>query len=384
MKTLLKNKIGWALVLAVLMSLFLVSNCTSDPGTGRTTTTTTTTTGGTTSSERESKLACELPSCSGTCCEDDKDCKDLCKKSLSAGKSLGINSSSARDKCYAMGKEDVEKLVEITKKLHKPSEKDLAEIGGSEESMNLLCAAVSKLEHEILEDRINDFTSSNHAKRMLGWIAETETTYDVFVNAEDDEGVDMFKKLLRKAGDGSNDVEILNGLLKEVETDDTNGVDRKSETYFMRWALSKGNTDIVKWVHEEIIGEEGLCKGDNLPVPVADNGVSDNSEYGTAACLLGVYCKMASDNNSEDNDFRENIAENIGGDRNDVDNLIEATEDKAATGSETKVYGGLGRSESEAEAWNLKACCKLDENWNDGSLGLDLDDPASYGTCSGN
>ena len=382
MKTLLKNKIGWALVLAVLMSLFLVSNCTSDPGTGRTTTTTTTTTGGTTSSERESKLACELPSCSGTCCEDvenDK-CKKKCTRSYKNG--LGISGSDNRDLCFDMGEKDVEKLLDITVVIDKANDDKLNELGNSEERMNLLCAGVSKLDYGILDDRIKRYSTTD-AKRLLGWAAEFETALDVFENAEDDKGVPMFERLLSKADGGTvSDSNILGGLTTEVKTKEADDAEANNKPYFMRWALDRGNEEFAQWVHDEIIedDEDGLCKDSNLPIPIVSSGSPEN-DYKEAACLLAVYCKMAPGNTSEDNEFRKNIAEGIA-QSSDVSDLIK----EAVTDPNSKGGLGLSSDDSDAEEWTRKACCQLNKKWKNGGLGdlgLGTDGTGTpYGTCS--
>ena len=355
LKTLLNNnKIG--LILAILLSLFIVSNCTSD--------TTPRTSGRTTASPKDddddtkTKLDCELPASSGeTTCGKDKDCKLICSKSggSSTPKGLGIPSGkTSRDLCYAMGKEDVEKLLEITKILYQVNKEALVALGDDEEKMSLLCAGVSKLDYGILEDRINKYSnSSSKVRKILGWVAETPYMLDVFENAKKGKGVDMFRKLLSKAGGGStvDALNILKGLSVKVDTESTRG---ETGAYFMRWAVNN-NQDIAEWVHKHIIADEdkGLCKKEHWPVSPLDP--SGEGGYAEDACLLAVYCKIAPDNNAEDNDFREKIAEVL---RNSsgVSDLI--------TEFSNPSYGGLGLSETDGENWSRKACCKLSQVWN--------------------
>ena len=309
-------------------------------------------------------LKCELPSGNGSC-EKDDDCVDWCEDDLDL-------SGDARDMCFDLDVDTVERLDELFNDVFdKPDGEKLDDL--KDEDVELVCAAVKELDHELLEERLN-YSSPSRPKYVLEWVAETKEAIEIFENAEKDEGLKMFKRLLSEAGGGSGTVdgEVLEGLTEDVDSDDTNTV--------LRIALDENNDRLVDYIHDNIIADEDeLCSNTNLPKPQATctaitNGGTDYassgsdgyddaaSDYGEEACILGVYCKIASANNDSHNEFRKDMAEHLNS-RNIANFIEEPIQD-----------GGLGLTEDDAEDWTHKVCAqlKVSDCWLD-STSLDLD-----------
>ena len=357
MKILLQTKMWVALILSFSLPLLFFSNCDRSKqgtqGPGSSSNTGGIGDGGTLSGDKLSCDQIELCkgddcTCSGSdCCEENEKCKDTCKDSFNDG--LGLH-SDARDTCEHLERSVVERLFELIEKLSDPNKDKLSDIGNNDDDLELLCSAVKELDHELLADRIDKYTSSD-AKKVLGWVAENEKVIEIFKNAEDKKGVPMFKSLLQKAGDGTTgDDKILAGLTVDVIVEDDDA------EHVMSWAFDRGNEDLVKWIHNEIIidRDKGLCGKE------ANQPTESNNDDGEQACILGVYCKIASDNKDNDNKFRKNVAEDI--DSNDVDDFIRAVVSD----------GGLGVT-NDADEWPYAACEALQAQWNNGSLDLGLD-----------
>ncbi len=360
MKKILKNKLWIVLIISGFLVLFFSSNCTQEePKSSRTSPTKV---DGDTSTKTTSDLDCTLPSCSGSCCGDDEDCRDKCTDNFDDGLDV---SSSNRDKCFDLKEEDVNSILEIVETIDNTNEDDLAALG--EEEISLLCAVGREIEHEILEDRFDDYNSQG-ARRFLGWAAEQPYVLEIFENVEDDEGAPLFRDLLRAASSESGDLGILEGLLEKVDTEDASNHDEDDETYVVRWAFQEDNEELARWIHENIIAEEddGLCREANYPVidAGATNPIpSGETDFAEHACVLAVYCKMAPNDNKDDNEFRKEVAEDEDiGDSPDVEGFI----------SEAVAKGGLGLSDEIADEWRHEACVGLRRLWNDGPLNLGL------------
>ena len=374
MKVLLQKRIGLAFILACSLAIILISNC-SGSGDKKSKV------GGgslnkeeATSNDKDSKgsgstLSCDLiEKCSGNtcecsgndCCKDDEDCQDVCKNNISKD---GLNlSGNARRTCFHLKEEVVKKLFELIEDLEKPKVERLREIGQDTDDMNLLCSAVKELDHDLLSDRIDGY-SSTQAKRVLGWMAESPESLEIFENAEDDKGVPMFQKLLQKASGISSDEGVRDGLKEYVVVEDDDA------KHIMHWALQSNNTELVRWIHNEIIidKDEGLCGDDNKsnrPMHDAfdlEKNIKIRKNYGEQACILGIYCGIAPSNSDEDNDFRQEMAELI-------DNEVEASDFI----KEEAAQGGLGLEDDIAEEWGREACCNLNPNfgysWSNGGF----------------
>ncbi|MDE0118946.1 MAG: hypothetical protein OXM55_02930 [Bdellovibrionales bacterium] len=367
MKTLLQNKIGLALILSCSLALLFISNCTERGSEGPPATTNATNDGGS-STGSDSLLSCDLIEkcsgktcqCSGSdCCKEDEDCQDKCTKSFSDD-GLRLRNKTAKNTCFHLQKEMVDRLFELIEDLDKPKVERLGEIGQDEDDMNLICSAVKELDHDLLDERIDEYSSTD-AKRVLGWGTESLEALAIFENAEDKEGVPMFQKLLQKASGASGDQGVLDGLTVDVAVED----DSNDEKHVMRWALENNNEALVRWIHNEIIADhdESLCGDKNKSNWPNHHPVNARfkEKYGDKACILGVYCKIASDTtNSNDNDFRQKMAELIDSEV-EISDFIE----------EVTTEGGLGLGEDPAEDWAYAACTALKSQWNN-SANLDL------------
>ncbi|MDE0118945.1 MAG: hypothetical protein OXM55_02925 [Bdellovibrionales bacterium] len=388
MKILLQNRVWVALILSCSLALLFISNCTPERGSkGNTDNTKIDDNNGVSTGSDSALLSCDLIEkcsgktcqCSGSdCCKEDKDCQDKCTKSFSDD-GLRLRNKTAKNTCFHLQKEMVDRLFELIEDLDKPKVERLGEIGQDEDDMNLICSAVKELDYDLLDERIDGY-SPTEAKRVLGWVTESLEALEIFENAEDDKGVPMFQKLLQKASGASNDQGILAGLTVDVAIEDDSDDEKK---HVMRWALENNNEALVRWIHNEIIADhdESLC-GDKNKSNWPTNGDADaeraakfEEEYGEKACILGVYCNMAPSNKEDDNKFRQEMAE-----------LIDSEVEVSDFIKEEIVNGGLGLSEEVAEDWKREACCKLNPNsgalWSNGtSLGVLAYDSTG---CDGN
>ena len=365
MKILLQNRMWVALILSCSLALLFVSNCTPERGSEGTSSSASSgtsdggsTTGSTLSCDQIEKCSGSKCECSGSdCCKEDEDCKDTCENTLS-NDGLDLN-GDAEDTCLHMEEDVVKKLFEIIDDLDKAKVDDLRDIGQDKEAMELLCSAVKKLDYNLLDDRIDDYTSASKARKALGWIAESTYATAIFENAEDKKGVPMFQKLLQKASGDSGDDGILNGLGEDVTVEDND----EEQRYVMRWALESSNHELVRWIHNEIIvgNKKGLCGKESNRPNAPNNNEDHKDDYGEPACILGVYCKIAADDISEDNDFRKEMAE-----------LIDSEVEVSDFIKQPIADGGLGglADEDDADEWVSEACNKLETTWSGGNLSL--------------
>lgn len=310
----------------------------------------------------ENILTCVFPTCSGDecCSKEDSQCDNWCDGDLDL-------SSSQYKACVALKKDTVKDLVDLfEEKLKRPKERDLEDLEKGD--MELVCAAVKHLDHDILADRIDDYNPTR-AKDFLEWTAKEKAVVEIFTNAEDDEGVKMFKRLLHKAsgvGGDTTDQGVLDGLTEGVNSEE-------SGEHVLYLAFDKNNEGLVEFIHEEIVshGKE-LCDKDNRPEPDTTASIDRNNDGDTAdsddiygsfgfeeeACILAVYCKIAAAGDDAA-DFRKDMA-----------NFLENGGDVAGFIKASLAEGGLGGEENDAEDWSNAACTNLQTYWNDKSDGL--------------
>ena len=273
---------------------------------------------------------------------------------------------------FDLDDETVEDLVFLFDDvLEKPDDEKLDDL--KKEDVELICAAVKELDYKVLDDRL-DYSSSSRPKYVLEWVAKTKEAIEIFENAEDNEGLKMFKKLLSRAGgnSGTGDEDVLAGLIENVasESDEDKNV--------IQVALDENNDRLVEYIHNDIIADEDeLCSDTNLPT--VDSSVNkldcsaksgsgddlDNTAYRSDsaedACILGVYCKMAPGNGDDANEFRKDIAEYLK--HRNIANFIEQSVDD----------GGLGLTDDDADDWTPAVCTRLKKCWeNNTSLNLGL------------
>lgn len=381
MKPFLQIRAWLLLFLSGFLAVMIVLSCTQQEGKETTSSSSSSSTGpssttGDTEEKEEDLLTCELPSsCSGNkCCSKDEDCEELCTDS----KKLDL-SGIAKDKCFDLEEETVERLVKIfTKILKKPNEDDL-ENELKDEDIELICATVKDLDKNLLEDVIKEY-SHRQAQRFLTWLAETEEALEIFTNAEDDDGIDMLKRLLAEAvGESSTShANILKGLQKLINTDEDDNDDQKP---LMSLANKNGNERLVRYFHEWFIEDEdeGICgKTSNQPVADSNQYSGDHANIADKnnkeeACILAVYCTIDDTLPKEDqSDFRENMANivnyRIGFIKDDKDNGG-LNPDPADVGKDVAPFA---LDDDDVEEWSDNACANLKYYWNNGTTGLTL------------
>lgn len=365
MKTLLQIKIWLVLILSGFLTIVIVSSCSSSsPGTVGGRTTTTSGSSGTGRS-RGATLTCKLPSGNGSCEKNDK-----CVKWCEDNDYLDL-SGDARDKCLDLNEKTVEDLVFLFDDVfEKPDDEKLDDL--KKEDLELICAAVKELDHDVLADRLN-YSSSARAQYVTEWVAKTKGAIEIFENVKKKgEGLKMFKKLISRAGTGSgtDDDDVLEGLAVNVASDSD------EDTNVLRVALDENNNGLVSYIHNDIIADEDeICSGSNQPVPnsgCTPTGVTNSVDYDASAtgatgfkeesCILAVYCKIApGSDDDDDNEFRKDMSAFL---KNR--NIAKFIEEEISS-------GGLGLTENDADDWTGKVCEHLRACWNDSSslaLGL--------------
>ena len=361
----------------------VVVSCTDS---GQQTTSSSSSSGGTSSdTNKDAKdddtplLSCSLPSCSGSdcCSKDDDKCEDWCTDN----KDLDL-SGKAATKCLALEKDVVEELVKIFETLKKASADKLSDL--DDDDIELICAGVKELDSGLWGDIIDDY-SAQKAKRVLNWISDNEAIVEVFENAEDDDGIEMFKDLLKKAAGGSEDgyAKILKGLETVVNTT----ADADDRRPLIALATKNGRDRLVRYIHEELIvdEDEGICgQSSNRPVANQASGKylsaeeeEANDNFKEEACILAVYCKIDNkipddDNSSANKDkFRKNIADTV--DSGDVTSFIKTEQtdgglDPTSAGANGAVPVAI--DDDDADEWSENACKNLKHFWKDGLDGL--------------
>lgn len=354
MKVFLNLKAGVVLTLCCLLFLAVVVNCSRKSSTGPE--------GQDIPIKEEKKgiLTCELPRCGGSddCCyEEDEECDNWC------GRGELDLSGKHYDACVALRKDTLEELVKLfEEKLKKPKEDDLDDL--DKEEQELICGAVKELDHDILGDRIDNYNHTR-AKYFLEWVGKNQGVADIFKNAENDEGVKMFKRLLYRASGGAGettDQGVLDGLAVGVNSEEAG-------EHVLYMAFGHQNENLVKFIHKEIVShKDELCDDKNHPVPddtqVVDTDTGDvyaSTGFEKEACVLGVYCKIAAAGDDA-SDFRKDMAKFLRRGGNVADFIKESLQG-----------GGLGLTEDDAEDWKDAACANLKTYWNDKTDGLDLD-----------
>jgi len=266
-----------------------------------------------------------------------------------------------------LAKETVERLEELFDILGKPSPDDLEEL--EKEDLNLIGAALKELDSDLLLDRIRKYNPSR-AKNVMEWLADDSSVFEVFEAAGDDDLKKMIVALLDKADDSkTGDEGVLAGLSVNVEREDDD-----DEKNIIALALDQGNEDLALYIHNELIGNEDdeICEKGNHPSFGNTNTVDcmyiqvagSANEFALEACILAAYCKIAPDDNKQDNDFRKDIAEFLSEQRDfrQIEQFIK----------DPKQSGGLDLDEDSAEGWTHDVCEQLDTCWKNGNLDLGL------------
>ncbi len=388
MKSFLRIRAWLFLFVSCFFTVMIVLSCTQE---GQESGTSTTTGSGTRDRNDEPEeddddkplLTCEFSSCSGSdcCTEDDEKCEEWCSKD----KYLSL-SGDEEDKCLGVGKEPglkketVERLNEIFTgkfKRNKINRKNLDNLKDRDD-IELICAAVKELGTDILNNHIEDY-KEKHAKFFLSWLAREKVALEIFENAEDDDGIEMLKDLLKKAGNSSSDNEseqILIGLTKKIENLD----DKDEKLPILALADEHNNERLIEYFHETFIADddEAICeedKSNNLPEPVSGSGkysnvavAEDNKEQ---ACVLAVYCKIADDGIiAEDrDDFRKAMADAT---EYSLDFIETDIEDGGLDPGENTNNAIHDLTDDDEEEWSNNACENLKHYWDNDGLDLGL------------
>lgn len=375
MKSLSRIKIGTVLVLILsgFLGLALITSC----GGGEGTKATSSSSGGDGRSDGDNDgvgeitIDCSLDS-EGDTCSDSSSCRNLCDDELEL-------SGDALDECEKLGEDTVKDLVELFyDDLTKPTQDKLDSL--KLDDIELMCGAVRKLGEEILEEKIEDYTTSP-AKRFLAWMAEKDEVLDIWkaieLKGEEEEerkpredAVDILRTLIHRAGGGSksdddiSDTELLTGLKA--------GLDDNSRS-FLEIAQRANNVELIKYVHKELIdNDDQLCKEENYPTAIPGKSGAGERTDGEDACVLGVYCKIAPPSASKSQKIREEISQIVDA---DFISLVKSP----------LLEGGLGLSEDDAEEWTNNACHCLVDFWqastNSGALDV-ITDAGTSASCN--
>ena len=413
MKAFSQLKIWIILIVSCFLTVAVISSCSTEKGTQ--TGTATTTSGGddddrdakSDKTDRKPRVEFEFPSCSGDdCCDkDDNDCDKWCK-----GNSYLDLSGKEATACLESDKDTVRTLAKdlFKKVLDSPTYDELADL--DEDKIKLIGAAVEKFGSELWEDRIKGL-SATKAKLVLSWIAREDLVIQIFQaidEEEEDEGVKIFKELLKKVGRGTGDyTQILTGLEAPLQSDKRD--DSDDQRHVMAIANKENNDGVIQYIHENIIvhEEEGICGADESNNNYPDPDKGSNKPYGAhldgdageriiegveqQACIFAVYCKIApypegasNTRHADNDDFREDIAESaldyVGdvsefiieqyteGGLNPVDDdgdLVDITTATPATPKPVKM------DDDDGEKWTKKACDNLRGFWKN-KTGFDL------------
>ena len=315
---------------------------------------------------RKGALKCTLPNCSGSkCCDkEDKDCDKWC----SDYDYLHL-SGDGLDKCLSLEKKFVEKqLVALFNDiLTNPSEDKLIKMVQQEE-LDAVCASVKELDVDLLEDLIEEY-SSYDARLFLHYMGVQTPAIEIFEKTpEKEDGVEIFKALLEKAGNSSSDKaveKILQALKTKIKFEDDD-----EETVLER-ALNHNNSRLVQFVHKNIVtdNEEGICGEDNesyhpvpgttYPLPGGSDAERPAEAKKRQACILAVYCYI--DDTREGNRFRRSLSFLLK--EKQVQTFIRLPHGK----------GGLEVPSTQAQKeWNHTACEDLKKDWDNGDIDLGL------------
>ncbi len=377
MKLFLKYRVWLFLFFTCLLAGAIVVSCT-DSG-QETSSSSSSSSGGTSSDTNEDAkdddeplLSCSLPDCSGSdcCSKDDDDCDGWCtdKKHLDL-------SGKAATKCLSLEEDVVKDLAEIFAILKKATADKLD--GLDDDDIELICAGVKELDAGLWGDLIDDYSASK-AKRVLNWMSNNEAIVEVFENAEDDDGIEMFKDLLKKAAGGAEDgyAKILKGLETVVNT----SADADDRRPLIALAAKDGRDRLVRYIHEELIvdEDEGIC-GQSSNRPVADGASSylsgevteADKNFKEEACILAVYCTIDKHIVSSDqNKFRKNIADTV--DSGDVTSFISTDQIDGGLDPTSPGANAVAIDDDDADEWSDNACKNLKHFWKDGLTGLDI------------
>ena len=328
-------------------------------------------------------LKCSLPKCSGSKCCDTKDeeCTDYC------GDSDYLDlSGDGYSKCLTLEKTFIKNKLHVlfNDVLSNPDEENLIQKIKQEE-LDIICSAVKELSTDLLEDLIDEY-GPYEAQLLLNYVGVRKSALEIFTKTEEKEdGIELFKKLLEKAGDRSNADKQEGKILKALKN--KNEFQDDDEESILQRALNSKNKALVHFIHENLIKDkdEGLCGGDNeryhpqpieraqtqeyvykdtntvdTPTPGYGEGVGvpsaipaarDNSQY---ACILAVYCYI--DNTRGGNMLRKNLAFLLK--ESGITHFIKSPVRK----------GGLNLSSHRAQnEWSHQVCYELNLRWKNGT-----------------
>ena len=168
---------------------------------------------------------------SGSACERDRECEDLCKDIY--------NRRTVRKDCLALPVSQVEKLWEIYDIFRNPREDDLEIIDPEDFEIFV------EIDLQPLDTLIRKFGTSE-AKRVLAWIAEEPDIVEIFQDEDDD--FDLLKELLKSLNSNAGAQQYQQALSKTI--------DRES---FIEIAISD-NGLALDWIHGFFSRQ---CDGDN-------------------------------------------------------------------------------------------------------------------------
>lgn len=305
-------------------------------------------------------LNCVLPACEGeSCChQDDDQCDDWCTGTGTDDDSndfFGLGGDLAT-KCLALSKDTVEHLIRVFKVLKTPTTDTLENL--DEEDIGLICGTVKEWQTDLLKTRVNKY-STEQAKQVLTWMVNNPATIEIFENAKNADGFMMIKTLFQKATQTEGDPGVLKGLEMEPK-DSPNNILLTINEY--------KNKSFIQYIHQEIIaGDEGICSGNNYPVP-ADPHPDKNKadDFNKQACVLAVYCKVAPPEDTKNSDFRKDIAR-MANDNNMINFIKISVNDGGLNGD-----GQYAIPANDEHRWSDKVCTNLKHYWNNGPLPLDL------------
>ena len=394
MKVFIHNLKSWLiLIVSVLLVGIFIFSCSSTPRDGETTTTTTTTTGrgDKDTDEDEGDLACSLPECNGSkCCnkgskKEKEQCEEWCEDDLNLD-------SDGEELCLTLDRDTVDSLVFIfddNEALKEPDDEELVK-NIKDSDISLICSAVKELGSRIWSRLIDNYGGSQ-AKAVLGWVAEEKDVVQIFEKAEDEDGIEMFKTLLEKAGgssSGSGDNRVVAGLNVDFDFND----DDNNNFNVLNRALDNNNDKLLKFIHRDVLEDSkaGICgekKKSNWPEPEKSATASDGFHYKEGsgggddadrqkqrACILGVYCKVAergegtTEDDNRDNSLREDLAKKLSD--SGMESFIERKTSDGGLSHDTS--GAHFLSEDDAEEWTYKVCKQLKCLWKNGGLDLGL------------
>ena len=141
---------------------------------------------------------------SGSACENDRECEDMCKDIY--------NRRSVREDCLTLALEQVEKLWEIYEIFENPKEDDLENIDPDDFEIFV------EIDLRPLDTLIGKFGTSD-AKKVLTWMLEEPDIVEIFQDEDDD--FDLLKELLKALNSTSGSQQYQQALAKNIDGGDS-------------------------------------------------------------------------------------------------------------------------------------------------------------------